>query len=539
LDVVLTLLGRLWFNGHILTMDKGCPLATVMATRGPNIIYVGEDLQKAAGLLPNKHEKIDLLGQTVLPGLIDSHAHVLHEGLCLGQLDLHGLSKQEALGAVFRKAQTLPPGAWIHGRGWDQNIWADRQWPGLKELDQVSPDNPVVLDRIDKHSIWVNSQALKLSDPKVFGPDPEGGEILRDSDGSLRGVFIGQAMFLVYKVMPPLDGRDRGETYILAHREMVSLGLTTVIDAATSDEDFAVITSLMAKNALKFRYRAYVHPLRWRNFQQLRPMDGLFEKHLAIDGLKLFSDGSLGSRSAWLLEDYSDRPGHKGSHNYDDQELSQMLTLAKEQNLQVAIHVIGDGAVDQAVRCMEKVLGPNCGNRRWRLEHYQVAQPQVTQKVLAMGLIPSIQSVGLMTDLHMACDRLGLKRLKNAYAWRDILDHGGYLINGSDCPVESANPFHGIYAAVSRQDLAGNPPGGFYPEHCLSREEALATYTVFGGRAAFQENNIGAIKPGLLADLAVIDRDILTCPVREIADILVTRTVIGGETVYLNGEYSD
>jgi predicted amidohydrolase YtcJ len=485
--------------------------------------------------MPPKHETCDLQGAGVIPGLIDSHAHVLHEGLRLGQLDLHGLSRREAAEKVASLAGTLAPGVWIHGRGWDQNIWADRSWPTAEELDKAAPFNPVVLDRVDKHSIWVNSLALDRADPKVQGPAPEGGEILRRPDGGLLGILIGQAMFLVYKNMPPLDGRDRLATQTAAQEELLSLGLTTVMDCATSDEDLKVLAAAYGAGQLKLRYRAYIHPLRWRDWDLLKPADGLFGGRLAVDGLKLFSDGSLGSRSAWLLDEYADRSGHFGSHNYDDQGLIEMLKLAKSRRLQVAIHVIGDAAVAQAVRCMAGVLGPECPERHWRLEHCQVVTETDRDRILELGLIPSVQSAGLMTDLLMAEDRLGPVRLQRAYAWREFIDRGGYIINGSDCPVETANPFHGIYAAVTRQKLDGQPPEGFLPAHRLSRWEALAGYTSWGALAAFQEKNIGTLKAGAFCDLAVLDRDVMTCSEPDLSRIKVLKTVIGGETVFDGG----
>ncbi|MDR1395456.1 MAG: amidohydrolase [Deltaproteobacteria bacterium] len=526
------MVNRLWLGGRIWTMDQKCPRASVLAARGPRLVYVGASPLEAAALLEGPFETIELEGRTVIPGLIDSHAHLVHEGLRLGMLDVQGLTKEEALEAVREKARTLPKGTWIHGRGWDQNLWLPARWPAKTELDRAAPDHPVVLDRVDKHTIWVNSRALAQADPKVFGPDPEGGEILRETNGQPRGILIGRAMFLVYQSMPPLDGCDHLETILLAQQELLSCGLTTVIDAGTSRADWETVRTGLEAGLIKLRFRAYAHLLAWPETGEIQKADGLYDDHLALDGIKLFSDGSLGSRSAWLSEPYSDQSGHTGHHNYDDRTLVKLMALAREKDLQAAIHVIGDAAVGQAVRVIEKVLGSKPTGRHWRLEHYQVVSGSDRAKVLAMGLIPSIQSTGLMTDIHMAEDRLGPQRLKRAYAWRDIIDRGGYIINGSDCPVEPVNPFWGMDAAVTRQDLQGRPPGGFMPSQALSRWEALASYTLWGARAAFQEDNIGVLKPGLLADLAIVDRDIMECPDRDLPGTQVLETVIGGETVY-------
>jgi predicted amidohydrolase YtcJ len=513
-------------------MDPARPRATVWAAKGQRLVYVGDDPAEAKAHLGRSFETIDLKGLRVVPGLIDSHAHVLHEGLRLGQLDLRDLNYQETLKAVEEAVHKLPPGAWLHGRGWDQNIWPGLTWPDKKDLDRVSPKNPVVLDRVDKHSVWVNSRALDLAGPRVNGPDPEGGEIIRAPDGSPQGVLIGQAMFFAYAAAPPLDGRDLAQTLALAERELLSLGLTTAVDVATGEAELKAFERGLGRGDLKIRVRAYLHPRFYGSWAGLARVDGLCDGRLAVDGLKIFSDGSLGSRSAWLLDDYADRPGHRGSPGLDDETLDRALTLARDKSLQVAIHVIGDAAVAQAVAAITRVLGPGRSDRRWRLEHFQVVADEDRERVLAMGLIPSIQSVGLMTDLLMAEDRLGPERLKRAYAWRDIVDRGGYLINGSDCPVESPNPFWGIYAAVTRQNFLGQPAAGFGPEHRLTRYEALASYTVWAAKAAFQEGRLGALVPGAYADFVALDRDIFDCPAEEIPKTQVVQTVVGGETVY-------
>jgi predicted amidohydrolase YtcJ len=340
-------------------------------------------------------------------------------------------------------------------------------------------------------------------------------------------------MFLVYGVMPPLDGLDRKRAYQLGEMEMLSYGLTTVIDAATFQADWEALEELYCEGRLRLRIRAFVPADPWPgHFLDSGPRSGLYGERLSLDGIKLFSDGSLGSRSAWLMEDYADQRGHRGDRVYADKDLLAIFQKASDLNLQVAIHVIGDGAVAQAVGLMEKVLGSARTSRHWRLEHFQVVDPKDLDKALAMGLVPSIQSVGLMTDLMMAEDRLGRARLKRAYAWRQILDKGGILINGSDMPVESPNPFHGIYAAVSRRDLKGRPPEGFMPQEALTRMEALKSYTVWPAQSASQGHNIGSLAVGKLADLAVLDRNPLKCPERELADIKVTLTAVDGQPLY-------
>jgi predicted amidohydrolase YtcJ len=312
----------------------------------------------------------------------------------------------------------------------------------------------------------------------------------------------------------------------------MGFGLTTLIDCATRINEYPKIEKAVANGKIKARLKLFMVAEPWDEaFFSTGPRRNLYGGRLSVDGLKLFSDGSLGSRSAWLLDDYADRLGYRGGHTYSDQDLEAVLTKARDLNFQIAIHVIGDAAVSQAVKIIAKVLGTEKTNRNWRLEHYQVVSDSDREMVLSMGLIPSIQSVGLMTDLHMATDRLGAERIQRSYAWRDIIDRGGYVINGSDCPVESPNPFLGLYAAVTRQDLQGRPKGGFVSEHALSRLEALASYTTWPARAAFEEKRLGTLSVGKFCDFAVLDRDILTCPERAIAATRVIATIIGGEVV--------
>ncbi|MDR2368711.1 MAG: amidohydrolase [Deltaproteobacteria bacterium] len=516
-------------RGRILTLDPACPRASVLASLRGRITYVGDDFVEALSTLPPEAEVVDLKDRNVIPGLIDSHAHVLSEGLRLSQLDLTGLDYDETLETVGEEAKGRPPGTWIHGRGWDQNLWR-AGWPGAVDLDRVAPGHPVVLDRIDKHSIWVNSLALRMAGLGKGTPDPDGGELVRNLDGTLAGVLIGKAMFLVHKVMPPDDGLDFLTTFGKAVNELVGYGLTTLIDCATRPTDVPAIKKAVEDGTIKARLRLYLLTEPWLSeLLDQGPVRRLAGDRLSIDGIKLFSDGSLGSRSAWLLEDYADRPGYRGGHVYSDEALEAILDRARDLGWQVAIHTIGDAAIAQAVKAMAHALGPERTERNWRLEHYQLVADADREKVLSMGLIPSIQSVGLMTDLHMATARLGPDRLRRAYAWRDIVDRGGYVINGSDCPVESANPFLGIYAAVTRKDLKGRPQGGFGPEQGLSRMEALSSYTVWPARASFVSDKLGSLSPGKLCDFAVLDRDILTCPERAIAGTRVMATIIDGE----------
>ncbi|MDR2349588.1 MAG: amidohydrolase [Deltaproteobacteria bacterium] len=541
--------GRLFFNGRFHTLDETNPLAGIVAAKGDTAVYVGDDFREALDALKRAGEprpglaagpddgvvrETDLKHRAVIPGLIDAHAHVLHEGMRLSQPDVFGLTYEGALEALGREAKKLPPGAFLHARGWDHNLYPGMAWPEKEDLDRVCPDNPAVVDRVDKHSVWVNSLFLKLAGIDENTPDPPGGEIKRDpATGKPSGILVGRAIHATHEHMAPWDGRDPLETFLEAEREFLSFGVTTVIDCGTRKNEFLLLDEAYAKGIPKIRFRAFVVADPWEE-ELLKdgPRRGLRGERLSLDGVKIFSDGSLGSQSAWLTEDYADRPGHRGDHNYDDQSLAGLMEKIRDRGLQAAIHVIGDAAVDQAVRVMGKVLGKDSKSRRWRLEHCQMFSEKALAEAVALGLIPSIQGAGLMTDLHMVGRRLGEARLPRTYNWKTILKAGSILLNGSDAPIETPNPFHGIYAAMERKDLKGLPPGGYLPEERLTLTEALLSYTKWPARAAFAENRLGSISPSKLCDFTVLDRDIFDVSPGDIADTRPLLTVVGGEEVY-------
>ncbi|MDR3154590.1 MAG: amidohydrolase [Deltaproteobacteria bacterium] len=541
--------GRVFRGGRFRTMDPANPEAQALGVWEGRLVYVGEDpaaaeesvrsRARAAGETgPRAVETVDLGGRAAVPGLIDSHSHLIVEGVRLSQLDVSGKSLPEAAELVRAKAASLPPGSWLHGRGWDHNLWPGRGWPSRKDLDEAAGDAAVVLDRVDKHSVWVNSKALELAGVRPDAADPPGGEIIREADGSLRGVLVGRAMRLVYDSMPLHDGLDPLEAYLAAEREMLSLGLTTVIDCGTRAGDFRVLDKAYQAGAATVRFHSFLQPEPWaEEILSGGPRRGLYGGKFSLDGVKLFSDGSLGSQSAWLAEDYADRPGHRGTHYYSDGELEAVLAKIRDRGLQAAIHVIGDAAAAQAVRAMSKVLGAGSAARRWRLEHLQVAPPALAREAAALGLIPSIQSVGLMTDLHMALSRLGLRRLRDAYTWRRLLELSGLLINGSDAPIETPDPFQGIYAACARRDLDWRPEEGFRPEEGLTVIEALSSYTAWPAWAAFAEHDVGVLAEGRYADITVLDRDLRSVPVRELRGARALMTVIGGRPAWAADDF--
>ena len=528
--------GLLIRNARLLTQNPDQPRASILVSKGQEIIYVGDELDQARKGLADGGLEIDLEGRNVIPGLTDGHAHLIGEGEKLARLDLHGLDFQETLEAVRREAARRNKGEWILGLGWNQERWPGGHWPHCRDLDQVSPDNPVALDRMDKHSIWVNSLALKLGGLTPATSNPPGGEYLLDERGELQGILVGNGMWAVMDAMPSEGREGLLKALLRAQDEMFSYGITSVMDAGVTMDSLEVMERAYAAGRLKLRVRGMMLAFNQSDAAYLAAgkgaVRGLYGERFSIEGVKIHSDGSLGSRSAWLSQDYADRPGHRGGHSYSDDELYALMKRADDHGLIISIHAIGDAAVHQALAGMKKVFGAETGDRRWRIEHFQVVQPEDLDQALALKIIPSIQTVGLMNDLHMAEDRLGPQLIERSYLWREVLERGGLLVNGADGPVESVNPYEGLYAAVSRRDLNGNPPGGWRPQDKLSRSEALSTYTTWAAYSEFNENRKGKLQPGYLADLAVIDRDYLNCPEDEIKNINCLMTVLGGEVVY-------
>ncbi|MCL2028879.1 MAG: amidohydrolase [Deltaproteobacteria bacterium] len=526
----------IYTGGRVYTLEEGRPLASVLAVRGQELVYVGSSEAEAEARLSRDARRADLGGRVVVPGLLDGHAHVATFGRHLARPDLSGLSRGEVLARVAGEAAGRPAGEWIFGHGWNQEDWPDGAWPTLAELDSAAPDHPVLLDRVDRHSAWVNSRALAAAGLGQGSPDPPGGEMLRNAAGGLLGILTGTAVAKVREIQPRPSLKAVKGDYLTAQAAYLAHGVTGGLEASARLRDLEALRAAYGEGLFKMRLRAMLLADSRDDESYIagggRPVSGLYGERFSIIGVKIIADGSLGSRSAWLKTDYADRPGHRGGPWLSEAELTTIMRRARAHGFQVAVHVIGDAAVALVVRIMAEVLGPEPGDHRWRLEHFQVAAEEDRDRVLALGLVPSIQAAGLMNDLAMAGERLSPATLARAYAWREILDAGGVMAGGSDAPIESVNPFWGMYAAVTRQNLAGRPAGGFRPEHRFTRLEALKSYTIWAAWAMFAEKRQGSLAPGKLADFTVLSNDPLTCPVGELKDIQALLTVIGGEEVY-------
>ena len=527
-----------YVNGNIYTVDNAFSKATAMAIKNRKLIYVGndEDADKYVG--PDT-KVVNLKQKTVIPGLNDGHIHYTSLGTKLLEIDAFNKPKEEILNLVQEEASSLEPGEWILGRGWNHELWPDEKFPTKEELDQVAPDNPVVLTRVDGHSIWVNSKALEIGGITKETPNPQGGEIIRDDNGEATGVLVDAARSSVTSKIPSYSKQRIAEAQVKAQQQLFSNGITSSSDAGADLQEINIMKELYKKDHLKVRLNVMISNSMGEVGEGLAyylengPEVGLFDNRLTIRSVKLMADGALGSRSAALMEDYSDRQGHKGNYIYSDEEIYNLVKKSRENNIQVATHAIGDGAVQQVIDAYEKVLSENpLDDHRWRIEHYQISNASQIEKMVELGIIPSMQPTHATSDKNMAEDRLGPERIKYSYAWRKIIDAGSHIIGGSDAPVELINPFHGIYAAVTRMDRDGNPPGGWYPEEKMTREEALRSFTTWAAEGSFEEDIKGSLEPGKLADFIVIDKDIMEIPEEQLKDIKVLSTVLGGETVY-------
>jgi len=529
-----------YINGNIYTMDEDQPNASAIAVKGQRLIFVGDSDQVKA-YIGNNTKVTDLKGKTVIPGLIEGHMHLPMLGENLLKVDAFWKPKAEILAAVKAEAAKVKPGEWITGFGWNNTIWEDKSYPTKEDLDAVAPDNPVVMERTDGHMIWVNSKALELAGITKDSKDPQGGEILRDAAGNPTGCLTDTAGEPVQKIIPALSADQQKEAVLRAQDQLLSYGITSLMDAGSNLGTINKSKELYRDGKMKIRLYSLIGG-DWggtigeaeRDYIKNNPPQmGLFDYRLSINAVKFFADGSLGSRSAALISDYSDRPGHKGNYKFTDQQIYDEMKDAYNEGYQIATHAIGDGAINQVINTYEKLQKANPrADARLRIEHFQVAQVSDIQRIMDLNILPAMQPTHATSDKTMAEDRIGAERMKGAYAWRKVIDSGNIIIGGSDAPVELVNPYHGLYAAVTRQDRAGQPEGGWYVGEAMTREEALKSFTIWAAFGQFEENLKGSLKAGKLADFVVIDRDYMKCPANEIKDIQVLTTVLGGEVVY-------
>jgi predicted amidohydrolase YtcJ len=479
--------------------------------------------------------RVDGKGRTVVPGMIDAHLHVMELGLSLLTLDLSDTkSLQEAQAKIATYARSHPDAPWIIGRGWNQETWGLGRFPTAADLDAVVSDRPVWLARVDGPAGWANSLALAAGGVTAKTPDPAGGRILRQvGTQAPAGVLIDAATTLIDAKVPPPRPQDRDLAFYRAQQLLERNGVTAVGDMASTVEDWMTYRRAGDTGRLQVRIMTYAASIPdMVLIGGTGPTPWLYDDRLRLEGLKLFMDGALGSRGAWLKQPYADDPKNTGNRLLTGTQLRNLMSRAAMDNFQVAVHAIGDAANAEVLDAIDELSPDFTGDRRWRIEHAQIVDPVDLPRFAQHGIVASMQPVHQTSDRLMAEARLGPSRLAGAYAWRTMLKNGVPLAFGSDSPVEAPEPFVGIAVAISRRDGNGQPPGGWQPQETITREQALAAYTSGAAYAGFAEDRFGELKPGMRADFLFIDRDPLQSSAEEIRHTRVLETWIGGRKVY-------
>jgi hypothetical protein len=526
-------------NARIHTLDPDKPQAGALAWSDDGRLLAVGGAEEVQQQYPDA-SKIDAHGATVIPGLIDAHGHVLGLGMVRGQADLVGTrSKAEILQRLKDFAAKLPKDAWVIGHGWDQNLWPDKQFPSAADLDEAFPDRPVFLERIDGHASWANTAAMKHATKSLDGDwQPDGGRIVRVGKRAT-GVLVDGAQPLVGAAVPALTPEQTREAYARAFKELVAQGLTGVHDAGVSLDDFRVLQKMARDGDIPLRLYEMADgnhaALDWLCMQggQWADSGGRLRMHT----VKLYMDGALGSRGAALLQDYSDDHGNRGIFVTSPQDYRVAVDKAHGCHVQVATHAIGDRGNRTVLDTYQAVLGKDAdSDHRWRVEHAQIVALDDIPRFAKLRLIASMQPTHATSDMPWAAQRLGNERLKGAYAWQRFLHEQVPLAFGSDFPVESPNPMLGLYAAITRQDLKGQPPGGWLPDQKVSRIQALVGFTRAASYAAFMEHEVGMLKEGMRADFVLLNADPLQIEPRQIADLKPLSTWVDGKAVYQAGQ---
>jgi predicted amidohydrolase YtcJ len=490
-------------------------------------------LAKAAGA-----KVIDGGGKTLLTGLIDAHGHVMGQGLALVSLDLRNIATLAATQrAIADYARRYPDNAWVRGRGWNQVIWNIGRFPTAAELDAVVRDRPVWLRRIDGHAGWANSKALQLAGVGKDTQDPQGGKIERDENGNPSGVLIDAAMDLVNKIAPPPSDAENRAALDAVMVHLREVGLTSVGDMGISVGDDALFREYADRGKLTTRVYGAIAGA-GETFDRLSvngPLRTYSNDVYALRAVKLYADGALGSRGAALLEPYSDMPGTRGLLFQSNESITAQMEKAMKGGYQVLVHAIGDGGNHQVVDAFAALAGKfPLRDLRNRIEHAQVVALADIPRFKQLGIIASMQPTHATSDMNMAEDRIGHERIKGAYAWRTFLAQGSGIACGSDFPVEKANPFLGLHAAVTRESEQGMPVGGWYANESLSLKEAFRCFTLDAAYAANQDKVLGSLEPGKWADFILIDQDLFRMNEHEIYKVKVLQTWVAGKKVFGN-----
>jgi predicted amidohydrolase YtcJ len=512
-------------NANIYTVDDAFSKQQAFAIKDGKIVEVGAENQ-----ILNKYtasEVIDAKQGYLFPGLIDAHCHFLGYGVEKNRINLVGTESFEDVINKIEEYIARTDSKWVLGRGWDQNDWSDKSFPTNDTLSKLFPDHFIAIKRIDGHAFLASKNVLELaevtSETKV-----EGGEIIL-SNSLPTGILVDNAMGLITKVLPENDRSFMINALLTAQTDCAKVGLTTVSDAGLSPENIRLIDSLQESNSLKMRVYAMISASNsvLTDLEKHR----LDKPRLNVNSIKIYADGALGSRGAYLLEPYSDHDHHQGFLITDKDSLRKWAKACYNANFQMNVHSIGDGANNVVLQVMGDQL-KQTNDRRWRIEHAQVVSDTDIDKFSQFTILPSVQPTHATSDMPWAEDRLGKERIKNAYSYQRLLQQNGLIALGTDFPVESISPFKTFYAAIERKDETGQPAEGFLADQALSREEALRGMTIWAAMSNFQELNRGSIEKGKYADFIILDIDLMTCKAQSILDAQVEQTWINGELIY-------
>jgi len=515
------------YNATIYTVDSAFSVAEAMVIKKGKIVETGKlsDLEKKY----TAKEKLNVEDKFIYPGFIDAHAHFVGYALGLQKLDLVGTNSwEEILEKCKKRNQELDADEWLVGRGWDQNDWQEKDFPSNQKLNELFPDRPVYLTRIDGHAAIANTKALELAAIKP-GDVIEGGTF-ETKKGKLTGVLIDNAMDAVAGVIPQADKQQLEEALSVAQKNCFAVGLTTIVDAGLEHEMVELIDTLQKEGKLKMRIFAMLSDNK-KNYDWLKTHGKIKTDFLNVRAFKVFGDGALGSRGACLLQDYSDRPGWRGFLLSSIAHFDSVAKVIAENDWQMCTHAIGDSGNRTVLTIYSKYLkGKN--DKRWRIEHAQVINRDDFHYFGDNNIIPSVQPTHATSDMYWAEQRLGPVRVKGAYAYQQLLNQNGWIALGTDFPVEDISTFKTFYAAVARKDAKGFPDGGFRPENALNREQTLRGMTIWAAKANFEEHEKGSLEKGKIADFIILDKDIMQTPEKELLDIQTLKTFVGGQLVY-------
>lgn len=535
-------------GGTIYTVNKSQPSVQAIAILGDKIVFAGSK-SEVENYRGENTKEINLDGRTLTPGWIESHGHFMGMGFNELNLDVSGAANYDEVVEMVREAVAkAQPGQWIYGRGWHQSKWVPAPTPMINgfqthhQMSEVSPDNPVYLSHASGHAGFANEKAMEIAgvlqlSTESMMSEVEGGEIIRDENGNPTGIFVERATSIVSQHIEGGSEESTLKAFELAVKNSQKHGITSFHDAGVDNGTVELYKKM--KNEGKMGTRLYVM-LRGKDITEewfaKGPMIDTLDNLLTVRSIKISCDGALGPRGAWLLEDYSDRPGSRGHETTPMEYVEETAHGAIENGFQLCVHAIGDRANKETLDRFEKAFNANPSkstDHRFRIEHAQHLHPDDIPRFGQLGVIPAMQAVHMSSDRPWAIERLGEKRIvEGAYMWQSLLKTGAKVINGSDVPVEPIAPLASFYASISRKTLKGTPEGGYEPKEAMTREQALISYTIDAAYGAFEENIKGSIEVGKLADFTIFDKDIMTIPENEVLDTKVVLTILGGNIVF-------